>query len=71
MEAKCLTPNCGKKPRTRGICNTCYITANRIVQLGKTTWEELEANGLCLKKAHRKARAAFLIAFQSAIKPKQ
>jgi len=45
---KCLKPNCDREVRSRGLCGSCYVTANSLVNKGKTTWKKLEMNGKCL-----------------------
>lgn len=44
----CMTPNCGKKRKWKGICPSCYGQAKRLIDEEKTTWEELEQMGLVL-----------------------
>lgn len=41
---ECLTPGCIAKglPNYRGLCLKHYSTAKKLVESGKTTWEELE-----------------------------
>jgi hypothetical protein len=36
------------KGRTRGLTSARYLTLNRLVNEGKTTWEKLEQEGLAL-----------------------
>lgn len=60
----CLIESCGKRANTRGICGTCYQTAREQVKAGKTTWEFLEANNLCLPTA-KKSQSRFLQAFNA------
>jgi hypothetical protein len=45
---QCIVPNCTKMqaPIKRGLCMMCYNKANKLVTLGTTTWEALEAMGL-------------------------
>lgn len=45
--AKCLNPRCtsNKKAANRGLCVNCYQSARRLVELKRTTWEELEKHG--------------------------
>jgi len=42
----CLTLNCGKKGEWKGLCRSCYGQALRLINTGKTTWEELQDLGL-------------------------
>lgn len=56
--AKCLSPGCGGKAYSRGLCRSCYQAALRDVGLNKTTWAALEKIGLSkeAKSAHRRRR---------------
>ncbi len=42
----CLVPGCEKPRRWKGICQSCYGQAKRLIDSGKTTWEELQEMGL-------------------------
>lgn len=42
----CLTPNCGRKVQTCGLCGKCYYQARKLVEEGRTTWEFLAAHNL-------------------------
>jgi hypothetical protein len=42
---KCLNPNCDRKQVRRGLCNSCYQMAWRLVAQGRTTWGLLEKAG--------------------------
>lgn len=44
----CMTPNCGKERKWKGVCASCYGQAKRLIDEEKTTWEELEQMGLVL-----------------------
>jgi len=46
--SKCITPNCGKDARWKGLCQTCYGAAKRLIEEGKTTWPELQDLGLAI-----------------------
>lgn len=49
--AKCLT--CSRPPATaigRGLCLVCYSGAKKMIETGKTTWDDLVAMGLALDK---------------------
>lgn len=52
----CLTPICEGKRKSRGLCDACYATAKRDVFHGRTTWERLEDQGLCLPARRRIVR---------------
>ena len=49
---KCLIVGCEKsmKESSRGLCCSHRAVAGEKVKKGKTTWEELEAQGLARKK---------------------
>lgn len=44
----CITNNCKKPKKTRGLCHKCYTAYRKLVLLGKTTWNELEHEGKSL-----------------------
>jgi len=46
---KCLRPDCAREANIRGLCRTCYAVARAMVKSGAVTWENLEAEGKCLK----------------------
>lgn len=56
--AVCLTPECGKPGRTRGLCSRCYTVARRLVKDGRTTWDALEAKGRVSKPARSRGKEA-------------
>ena len=65
----CLTPGCGNKIRSRGLCQNCYSAARLRVNSGVSTWEDLENSGLALpskKKGSVESSAAFEAAFKAA-----
>lgn len=49
---KCLRPECERTAKVRGLCTYCYSQASLAVRMGKTTWDELAANGKCLSLKH-------------------
>lgn len=53
--SKCLTPECERKSKARGLCLPCYKVAGRLVVKEETTWEKLEKAG---KIAPRKRKLA-------------
>lgn len=53
---KCLFPNCKRKVVRRGLCNTCYQTAYRLVQTERTTWKELEDKGKAISAPPKKGQ---------------
>lgn len=42
----CSIPNCTRPAKLRGVCQSCYQNATKLVQRGSTTWEELERLGV-------------------------
>lgn len=49
---KCKTPNCKNDEAPawkRGLCTICHPKANRLINAGTTTWDELVALGLATK----------------------
>ncbi len=65
----CLTPGCGGKIRSRGLCQNCYSAARLRVNSEVSTWEDLENSGLALpskKKGSVESSAAFEAAFKAA-----
>lgn len=66
---KCKTPDCNNPVyNSRGVCKTCYATAQQIVSEGKATWEQLEDLKLVLPTGY--ARNKFRIAFNNKAKRK-
>jgi len=59
---KCLYPGCESAQKVRGLCQTHYQYALRLVKRGKTTWEALEAEGKALpaKRVHSSVSSWFL-----------
>lgn len=53
MTSPCLTKNCRgfAAADCRGLCMKCYSQAKKLVQDGKTSWDELESMGLATPKA--------------------
>ncbi|MFA5767069.1 MAG: hypothetical protein WC919_04050 [Candidatus Paceibacterota bacterium] len=52
---KCLIHDCNNKPKTRGLCRTCYEKAKKYVNSLASTkeerrevWEQLRNEGWCL-----------------------
>ena len=48
MKKNCITPNCKKETKTRGLCANCYMAARNVINKGVTSWEFLEKNNLAL-----------------------
>lgn len=66
--AKCLTPSCGKVgTRSRGLCESCYQDAWRMVKHQKASWKQLEAMGLCRPPRPGKRPSKFSIAARSVL----
>ena len=51
MADNCLVEGCTGEVKSRGLCQVCFVYAHRLVNNGKTTWEELEQQGK-VKRAH-------------------
>jgi hypothetical protein len=47
----CLSPDCGKERRLRGLCANHYIYMARLIKAGKATWEEMIAHGKAMPRA--------------------
>jgi hypothetical protein len=48
LKPKCKTKNCERRSVVaRGLCRNCFASLARLVRMGRTTWEKLEAAGLC------------------------
>jgi len=47
-EIECVVKNCKEVSKSRGLCRACYLSAHNVVNLGKTSWEQLEERGLAL-----------------------
>ena len=63
---KCLTKGCLRQSATslkRGLCMPCYSAAKKMVESGKTTWDELVSLGLAMGDADTDP---FIKAFNSA-----
>lgn len=44
----CITENCGKARKWKGLCSSCYGCARRLIDEGKATWDSLQTLGLVL-----------------------
>lgn len=64
----CMVPGCTRAVGpSRGICQSCYQTAKRLVDTHETTWEALQAMGLIrpvMSVRVSPMRAAFIAASQ-------
>ena len=58
---QCLIPGCENQVKNRGLCQGCCQAAAKHVKAGKSTWEELEAWGLCTQP---KPRSKFVAEFE-------
>jgi hypothetical protein len=59
-QEKCLTPNCGKVRKWKGLCRSCYGQALQLIDKAITTWEELSEMKLVVIE-----KKAFYDAFES------
>ena len=48
MKDKCLNPQCKNKVHSRGLCMGCYQRAQRMIDYGEATEEEMIARGKIL-----------------------
>jgi hypothetical protein len=48
----CMIEGCGNPEARRGLCEGCYRSAYRKIKEGKTTWPQLEKDGLAKPLAH-------------------
>ena len=48
QKSKCLTPECRKEGvlAYKSLCLGCYSSAKKLIESGKTTWEQLAEMGL-------------------------
>lgn len=60
-DQRCMMPGCLENASCRGLCMKCYSMANRLVQQGRTTWEQLEKNGKILPKHSQNAKVNWLL----------
>lgn len=49
----CVTPDCGREAKDRGVCRRCRDQQRRAIRTGATTEAELIRRGLLLKEAKR------------------
>lgn len=46
-ETRCAVPTCERSIlASRGLCNSCYQSALKLVRENRTTWKQLESLGL-------------------------
>lgn len=50
IKEKCVTDGCVRDGISRGLCQTCYVSAKKIVDSGKYSWEELARLGMAAFK---------------------
>ena len=55
----CLVPKCDNKVRARGLCPSHYAYTQYLVSEGKTSWEELVADGKALDSNANGRRGEF------------
>lgn len=64
---KCVTPKCDRTDLvSHGLCNACYLHHRRNVDLRRTTWELLEAEGKAIPIGanRRRSKAAEAATFK-------
>ncbi len=57
-KAKCLRTDCERPSASRGLCLSCYHSAQRLVKEGRTTWDTLEKAGKVLAVRYRAGTGA-------------
>lgn len=45
----CITPECGKERKWKGLCQSCYGVAKSLIEKNETTWQELADLGLVIE----------------------
>lgn len=53
IPARCLTPDCQRLARVRGVCQPCYERRRREVESGQATEVEQQAAGLLPAQSRR------------------
>lgn len=43
--SRCRRPQCFRSSVSRGLCGSCYQVAFQLVNIGATTWKDLEVKG--------------------------
>lgn len=46
IETKCLVKECKRMSKQRGLCTSCYLSALKLIKIGKTTDDELVNRGM-------------------------
>lgn len=59
-----------KRAETRGVCQSCYTSARKLVNAGEASWHKLEQLGL-IKPAHSQPRNPLVVAYQMAVAQEQ
>lgn len=44
--SQCMTENCNRPPKWKGLCSPCYSVVKRLVDKGDETWGSLAEQGL-------------------------
>ena len=57
---KCLTPECLKQEKWRGICQSCYGQAKKLMEEFKLEWEDFEKLGMTLIQSNKPFRKLYL-----------
>lgn len=62
----CITPGCGKTQRCRGLCDSCYFSARKMVKTKQVPgWSWLVKKGLALAEKRKPFMAAVSRAIRS------
>lgn len=62
----CMTPGCTQPATKRGVCDSCYVAARRMVASHIVGWDELESLELILPSQTEKA-GPFIVAYRKAV----
>jgi hypothetical protein len=46
----CVTPNCNKPAKWKGLCSACYGAAKKLIDDEQTSWDELIEMGMAIDK---------------------
>lgn len=56
----CIIKDCGRTPKTRGLCHACYSAATKAIKTGQVpSWDFLIENGLALAAMQSSAPSPF------------
>ncbi len=67
VKAKCLQDGCGKPVYCRGLCQSCYKTMARLVDLDRASWQDAIAKGQALEDGRKNNGSKFRSALGKAL----